>query len=106
VVSTLLGDQGQPDTGVARGRFDDGAAGLEFAGGLGRVDHLDRDPVLGAAAGVQVLDLGGHHTGARWDHRVQPDQGGVADELTDMAGDTHTAMVSGWPPTHHVASRM
>ena len=28
LVAALLGDERQPDTGVARGRFDDGAAGL------------------------------------------------------------------------------
>jgi hypothetical protein len=52
LVATLLGNQGQPDAGVAGGRLDDGAAGSQLAAGLGGVDHLDRDAVLGAAAGV------------------------------------------------------
>ena len=39
-VAALLGDQRQADTGVARCRFDDRAAGLELAAGLGGVDHL------------------------------------------------------------------
>ena len=58
LVAALLGDQSQTDAGVAGCGFDDRAAGLQFAAGLRRVDHLHRDAVLGAAARVEVLDLG------------------------------------------------
>ena len=88
-VAALLGHQRQPDAGVAGGRFDDGAAGLELAAGLGGVDHLDRDAVLGAAAGVEVLDLGRNRAGAFGDNGVQLHQRGIADELTDVPGDAH-----------------
>ena len=60
LVAALLGDQGQADPGVAGGRLDDRAAGLQLAAGLGRVHHADGDPVLHRAAGVEVLDLREH----------------------------------------------
>src|SRR5690606_15643536 len=50
LVAALLGHQRQADAGVAGGRLDDGAALLQLSGLLGGLDHLDRDPVLGAAA--------------------------------------------------------
>src|SRR6185312_13813547 len=63
LVAAVLGDEGQPDAGVARGRFDDGAAGPQLPAGFGGVDHLHRDPVLGAATGIEVFDLGRHDAG-------------------------------------------
>src|SRR5690606_31732750 len=93
LVSTLLGHDRQPHPGVAGRRLDDGAARLEQAALLGVLDHLDRDAVLGAAARVQVLDLGQHHAGALRDHRIQLDQGRIADELTDVPGISHASMV-------------
>ncbi len=48
---------GQADAGVARGRLDDGAAGLERAGALGVFDHGQGDAVLDRAAGVAALGL-------------------------------------------------
>ena len=57
-VAALLGDQGEADAGVAAGRLDDGAAGLQRPGLLGGRDHLHRDAVLDRAARVEVLDLG------------------------------------------------
>ncbi len=60
-------DHGQPGAGVATGRFDDGAAGLEETGLFCSPNHVDRDPFLHGAGGVQVLHLG--HQIAR---RVQP----------------------------------
>ena len=69
--------------------------GLQLAAGLGGVDHLDRDAVLGAAAGVEVLDLGRDRARALGDNRVQLYQRGIADELTDVPGDPHASIVSG-----------
>ena len=48
----------QAHAGVARGAFDDGAAGLELAGLLGVLDHLQGHAVLDRVAGVDGLDLG------------------------------------------------
>ena len=85
--------------------------GLQFAAGLGGVDHLDRDAVLGAAAGVEVFDLGRNRAGAFGNNRVQLYQRGIADELTDVPGDAHASIVSGphgaGPAAcYQVASRM
>ena len=55
----------EPDPGVARRRFDDRAARLELARGLGGLDHPGRDAVLHRAAGVEVLDLGEHERARR-----------------------------------------
>jgi len=44
--------------GVARGRLDDGAAGLEQAGPLCGLDHRQPDAVLHGAARVEHLQLG------------------------------------------------
>ena len=56
-VAARLSDQRQADTGVARRRFDDGAAGLELAAGLGGLDHLDRDAVLALPPGLRYSIL-------------------------------------------------
>ena len=89
VMARTLGDQRQPDPGVARRGFDDGPARFELTAGLGGLDHLGRDPVLGATARVQVLDLGRNQARPLRHHRVQLDEGRVTDELTDMSGDPH-----------------
>ena len=46
-VAALLGDERQPDAGVAARRLDDRAAGLQQAVALGRVDDVAGDAVLG-----------------------------------------------------------
>ena len=58
LVALLLGHHRQADAGVAGGRLDDRAAGLQLAGGLGRLDHPAGDAVLHGPAGVEVLHLG------------------------------------------------
>ena len=105
-VATRLGDQRQADTGVAGGRFDDRAAGLQLAAGLRGVDHLRRDAVFGAATRVEVLDLGDDLARALGHDRVQLNQRGIADELTDVPGDPHASIVSGRTNGYQVASRM
>ena len=89
LVALLLGDHRQPDTGVAGGRLDDRAAGLELAGGLRGLDHPDRDPVLHRAAGVEVLDLGEHQRPGAVGGLGQPDQWGVADEVQERVCVAH-----------------
>ena len=80
--------------------------GSQLPAGLGGVDHFDRDAVLGAAAGVEVLDLGRNRACAFWHNRVQLHKRGIADELTDVPGDAHTSIVSGPRIDYQVASRM
>ena len=88
-VATGGGDAGQADAGVARGGLDDGAAGLQLAGGFGCVNHGLGHAVLHRAAGVEVLEL---HKHARLQAELLLDvgeleQGGVADGLIDAGVD-------------------
>ena len=41
-IAARVGDEREPDAGVARGAFDHEAAGLEFAALFGFEDHLAR----------------------------------------------------------------
>ncbi len=94
LVAALLGDEREADTGVAGGGLDDRSAGLEQSGGFGGVDHLDRDAVLGASTGVEVLDLGGHRRRSCGGDGRELDQRGVADELNDVFSDSHLAILA------------
>ena len=49
---------GQTDAGVAGGGLNDDGTGLEFAGGLGVVDHLLGDTVLDGTGRVEIFQLG------------------------------------------------
>ena len=60
LVAAGRADHGQGDAGVAAGAFDDGAAGLERTGLLGRVDDRDADAVLHAVGRVVELELDRH----------------------------------------------
>src|SRR5690606_18528285 len=53
-------DHCQADAGVAAGRLDDRAAGLERAGFLGILDHRQCDAVLDRAGGIGALALHPH----------------------------------------------
>ena len=86
LVAAGLGDHRQPDAGVAGRRLHDRAAGLELAGGLGRVDHADGDAVLHRAAGVEVLHLGqddGSVLPREVERLVEADQRSVADQVEE-----------------------
>jgi len=48
-------DHGQADAGIARGRLDDGATGLQRAGLFCRFDHAQGNAVLDGAARVAAL---------------------------------------------------
>jgi hypothetical protein len=58
------GHKSQANAGIARGRFDDGHARLEFTAALGIPDHVRADPALDRVTGVAPFDLGqdGHST--------------------------------------------
>ena len=71
----------EPGAGVARGRLDDRAAGLEAAVLLRRLDHREPDAVLHRAARVQVLELGEELARNVAGEALEPDDRRVADEL-------------------------
>ena len=57
LVSAHRCDEGQSDPGVAAGRFHDGSAGFEFPLPLRLIDHVEADPVLDAASGIEKFDF-------------------------------------------------
>ena len=58
LVPAIDTDQGKTDASVAGGRFDDGAAGTQLTVLLRPPNDADGSPILYAAAGVQVFQLG------------------------------------------------
>ncbi len=71
----------EPDAGVAGGRLDDRAAGLQLPLALGRLDHREPDPVLHRAARIQVLELGEDPCAARWRQLLEPHDRRRADQV-------------------------
>ncbi len=92
LVAALLRDQGQADAGVAGGGLDDRPARLQFTRRFGRIDHLHRDAVLGASAGIEVFDLRRYEPRSGFHHRVELDEGGVSDEVDDGIRNAHDSM--------------
>ena len=56
-IALLHAGQREADAGVARGRLDDRAAGLQQTVALRALDHADADAVLHREAGIEELDL-------------------------------------------------
>jgi len=56
-IALLGAHHGEPDAGVAAGRLDHGLAGLQRAGALGRLDDVDREPVLDRRRRIERLGL-------------------------------------------------
>ena len=56
-VAACSGDEGEPDSGVARGGFDQRRARLDLAFAFQRQDHVDADSVLDAGNRVEELEL-------------------------------------------------
>ena len=81
-ITLRAGDEGEAEAGVARGRLDDRAAGLQLPIALRRLDHRERDAVLDRAGRILVLQL--HEKLARTGiHPRDLDQRRVADERKD-----------------------
>ena len=78
------GDHGEADAGIARGRLDDRAAGLQLAALLGVLDHRQRDAVLDRGAGIGALGLDPHLGVA--EQAVDADVRRVADRFEDVGG--------------------
>jgi hypothetical protein len=84
LVALHRGDHGEADAGIARGRLDDRAAGLQLAAPLGLLDHRQRDAVLDRAAGIGALGLDPDLGVA--EQAVHADMRRVADRLEDVGG--------------------
>ena len=76
-IAFLRADHGEPDAGIAAGRLDDGLAGFEIAGFLGRLDHAERQPVFHRSERIERLDLD-EQVHIRRRQFVDPDDGRVA----------------------------
>ena len=79
LVALDAGGLRQARAGVAGGGLDDGAAGLEQAGLLGRLDHADADAILDRAAGLEVLGLAQDGRAHAAPDAAQADERAVAD---------------------------
>ena len=88
-VTQRVAHDGQANTRIARGAFDDHAAGLQPAGFLGVADHAERRAILHRLAGVQEfglpIDIGAGQLGGF----PQLDQRGPADRFDDIAIGPH-----------------
>jgi hypothetical protein len=84
-------DHRERDAGVARGRFDDGLAGLQQALLLRVVDDRERQPVLDGRQRIERLDLDVDRDVLRR-NAVQLDDGCVADRVEDAFVDHGAAL--------------
>ena len=80
-VALLCRRDREADAGVARGRLDDRAAGLQLPVALGGFDHREPDPVLVRPARVQELELGEDRPRHVARDAVEPDDRRVADQV-------------------------
>src|SRR5207248_1865376 len=85
-VALELGDERERDAGVAGGRLEQLAAGLELARGFGGLDHGQCDAVLDRAGRVLALELRVQAHGRLRRQARQLDERGVAYELEQGAG--------------------
>src|SRR5699024_6883824 len=101
------------DAGVAAGGLDDGAAGLQLPGLLGRVDHGHADAVLDGAGGVVELELRDDGGLDLVTEVVQLHERGATDQLGDVLVDGHAsprrrardrAQRCSWPDHNGVAA--
>ena len=88
-IAARVGDERQPNAGVAGGALDHEAAGLELAALLGLQDHLAAGAVLHRAAGVHELGLAEDGAAGRGRRPFELDQRRVADGLDDTVADLH-----------------
>jgi hypothetical protein len=83
-VAAHAGHQREAHAGVAGRAFDDGAAGLQFAGALGLVNHGEPDTVFHRAAGIHVVGLDPDFGGQVFGQTIQADDRRVADSFQDV----------------------
>ena len=83
-VSLHRRDHRESDTGVARGRLDDGHVRGENAATLRVLDHVERGAVLDRPAGVEALELHPECGGKRVVDLVEADHRSPADGRQDI----------------------
>ena len=81
-IALASADQRKAEPGIAGGRLDDGAAGLEPPVGFRRLDHGARRPVLDRARGVRAFELEKEPARPAIDAR-HLDERRLADEIED-----------------------
>jgi hypothetical protein len=91
-VTSSRGHHCQANAGVATGRLQDDRVRADRAGGLGRFDHAQCDPVFHAAAGILELQFEQYFGVQACGHTVQAYQGRVSDQIRDIPGDPRSAL--------------
>ena len=91
------GDEGEGDTGIATGGFDDFLAGAEEAFFLGIPDHGGADPAFDGVGGVTAFDFGEDGGAGALGDAVEADEGRAADRLGIVFKPVgHDGMSRGW----------
>ena len=88
-IAARIGDEREPDAGIAGGRLDHEPAGLEFAALLGFEDHLTAGAVLHRLAGIHEFGLAENGAAGQRGRALQLDQRRVADGVDDAVADVH-----------------
>ena len=88
-VAARVGDQREPDAGVAGGGLHHQAAGLELAALLRLQDHVQAGAVLHRLAGVHELGLAQDGAAGLLGGAPELDEGRVADCSNHAVGDSH-----------------
>ena len=82
-VTALLGDHGQGDAGVPRGRLEEGVAGCDQTVAFGSGDHRQRGAILHRSRGIAVLELGPQSNLGRRRESRQADERRVPDGVEE-----------------------
>ena len=88
-VTARAGDDGETDTGIARGRFHHEPAGLEVAALLGLQDHPLARAVLDRLAGIHEFGLAENGAAGQLGCALELDEGRVADRFDNVFVEGH-----------------
>ena len=88
-IAARIGDKREPDAGIAGGRLDHEAAGLEFAALLGFEDHLPAGAVLHRLARIHEFGFAEDGAAGQRGCALKLDQRRVADGFDDTVANLH-----------------
>ncbi len=88
-VAACIGDQCEPDPGIAGGALDHQTARPDVAAPLGLQDDLARRPVLDRLARIHELGLAENRAAGRCGGGLEQDQRRIADSLDGSVADLH-----------------